>query len=214
MYVLRIVYPPIRIFQVPFRPSVVVTPAENTGASISTPVESAAIVHYTHGLVHAVSCYRDPSDYGGDGDKLGVSSVHYAHRSIPGVLVQEVKVTNPSANTATFNVERIGIDGWEGARTSMKTIEHGDGSHNYVVVTGSVSVPPPPDGHDDEKLFKVVAVVVRKLPSSVEASPRMTQSLNVLTAVAYSEPVKKDQLKKREEKLRESTSREAIKVSL
>jgi hypothetical protein len=105
------------LFQVPFRPSVSVVPSDASAAT-STPVERAAVVHYTNGLVHTVGCYE--GRYGGE-DRLSVSSEHYAHRAIPGVLVQEVKVTNPTRNTALFNVERIGIDGWEGARTITKT---------------------------------------------------------------------------------------------
>ena len=68
-------------------------------------------------------------------------------------------------------------------------IEHGDGSHTYSVVTGSVPVPPPPDAPDaakEQPTFKMVAVVVRKLKQSLDLEARTTKSMTVMTAVAYS----------------------------
>ena len=128
------------LLKVPFRPSVVVTPADFS-TSVTSAAESAAIVHYTSGLVHSVDCFNDRSGSNRDG-RLSISSVHYAHRliqnfnnncsikvkrtklifrAIPGVLVQEVLVTNPTANSVIFNVERVGVDRWEGAKTSTRT---------------------------------------------------------------------------------------------
>ena len=47
--------------------------------------------------------------------------LHPLHRSIPGVLVQEVLVSNPTGNSVIFNVERVGVDRWDGAKTLTKT---------------------------------------------------------------------------------------------
>jgi hypothetical protein len=103
----------------------------------------------------------------------------------------------------------------------LSSIEHGDGSHSYVVVTGMVVVPSPSAaGHEDGKgesgvgvgdLTKMVAIVMRKLPSTMEVSARSTQSLSVLTAVAYSSPLTPVDMRQRgEEKLRENLSKEAV----
>ena len=46
---------------------------------------------------------------------------HILYRSIPGVLVQEVLVTNPTGNSVIFNVERVGVDRWDGAKTLTRT---------------------------------------------------------------------------------------------
>ena len=122
----------------------VVTPADFS-TSVTSAAESAAIVHYTSGFVHSVDCYNDRSGRNRDG-RLSISSVHYAHRfvmfvsqrngvsllhynkiahilyrSIPGVLVQEVLVTNPTGNSVIFNVERVGVDRWDGAKTLTRT---------------------------------------------------------------------------------------------
>ena len=80
-------------------------------------------------------------------------------------------------------------------------IEHGDGSHTYSVVTGSVPVPPPPDAPSDaakeQPTFKMAAVVVRKLKQSLDLEARTTKSMTVLTAVAYSgEPLTQARLRR------------------
>ena len=77
-------------------------------------------------------------------------------------------------------------------------IEHGDGSHTYSVVTGSVAVPPSPDADAKEQpTFKMTAVVVRKLKQSLDVDARTTKSMVVMTAVAYSsEPLTQGLLRK------------------
>ena len=94
-------------------------------------------------------------------------------------------------------------------------IEHGDGSHTYSVVTGSVAVPPPPDAPDaakEQPMFKMVAVVVRKLKQSLDVDARTTKSMTVMTAVAYSsEPVTQARLRREDKVLRETLAEEAVK---
>ena len=95
-------------------------------------------------------------------------------------------------------------------------IEHGDGSHTYSVVTGSVPVPPPPDAPDaaakEQPTFKMAAVVVRKLKQSLDLEARTTKSMTVMTAVAYSsEPLTQARLRREDKALRESLVEEAVK---
>ena len=138
----------------------------------------------------------------------------FPFRSIPGVLVQELRVTNPTGSSVMFSVERVGVDRWDGAKTQTKTIEHGDGSHAYSVVTGSVRVPPPPEGAGtgkEQDTFKMVAVVARKLKQTMDVEARTTKTMNVVTAVAYSsEPLPQARLRKEEAALRESLAAEAV----
>ena len=55
------------------------------------------------------------------GKELGLSNVYYAHRAIPNVLVQEVKVTNPTGKNLLLNVERLGISNWRDSVSKSKT---------------------------------------------------------------------------------------------
>ena len=51
----------------------------------------------------------------------------YAHRAIPEVFVQEIKITNLTGSDLIFQLERHGITNWPSASSSERTIEHGDG---------------------------------------------------------------------------------------
>ena len=85
-------------------------------------------------------------------------------------------------------------------------MEHGDGGQKYVIISGMVPIPA------DPTTFKMVAVVARKFSSNtVEVTARMTHTLNVVTAVAYSGVLKN--AKEGNETLRESLERKASEVS-
>jgi hypothetical protein len=103
---------------VPFKPLVHLTTAD-AAAPDGRREDAASVVHYTNGLVHTVRCSSDPS--ASSGQWLSVSSVIYAHRAIRTILVQEVRVNNPTAENVRLNVERLGILDWKGAESKMKT---------------------------------------------------------------------------------------------
>ena len=85
------------------------------------------MVHYTNGFVHNVKCFETPASIAAasaakaKGKALGLSNVFYAHRAIPNVLVQETKVTNPTAKNILLNVERLGISNWRESVSKSKT---------------------------------------------------------------------------------------------
>lgn len=93
--------------KVPFKP-VARFAAVNAGQE-----DRAVVVHYTHGLVHSVKCF-------GAGAPVSISSIVYAHRTLPGLLVQEVKLTNPGLDAVTIKVDREGLLDWSGAETRTR----------------------------------------------------------------------------------------------
>ena len=76
---------------------------------------TASVVSYLKGLIHTVECYR----VGREPD-FSVDHQVYAHRAIPHVLVQEIKISNPTSSDKLFNIERIGISKWDGAESNIK----------------------------------------------------------------------------------------------
>ena len=88
-------------------------PASSSTGSLSVPVYFKPIVHlsnsesenyqtakvtnYLKGLVHDVTCFVD----GNDGD-ISISRQSYAHRAIPEVLVQDIKIHNPTGQDQFF----------------------------------------------------------------------------------------------------------------
>ncbi|MPC70799.1 hypothetical protein E2C01_065058 [Portunus trituberculatus] len=73
------------------------------------------------------------------------------------------QVVNPSEQDALVEVEQMGLGDWPSAATNTIKLVHGEGEHQYTVVTGAVDVP---------KTNKVVAVaiVTLRVPSSLQVS--------------------------------------------
>ncbi len=89
-------------------------------AAMSKPPEYGAIVHYTKGLVHTVRCLDTGTSLDGS-RRVSVSSQIYAHRTIPAVLVQEIRAANPTEETVHLSVDRVGILDWKDVQATPKT---------------------------------------------------------------------------------------------
>jgi len=139
--------------------------------------EKETVTDYLTGVVTQYKCVS--SDY--TRDPVSVTTNVYSHRTIPGVLVQDIKVYNPTDKPIQLSVEKLGIQMWDSAVSATKVIEHGEGGVKYSMVTGSVEV------HDGKSV--VVAIVSKKLPSSIEVQSRVTYSLHLITGIAYSDHV-------------------------
>lgn len=96
------------------------------------------------GVVTQYKCVS--SDY--TRDPVSVTTNVYSHRTIPGVLVQDIKVYNPTDKPIQLSVEKLGIQMWDSAVSATKVIEHGEGGVKYSMVTGSVEV------RDGNRTFK------------------------------------------------------------
>jgi len=136
-------------------------------------LESAQVTDYRQGVVSSLMCL------GGDEweeEPVSITSNVFAHRILPGLIVQEVKIYNPGQRTAQLSIEKLGITQWEGATSQTKVIEHGEGGQKYSLVTGEV-------GPESKRIL--VSVVSKHLDSTVQVPPRMTKTLRILTGVAY-----------------------------
>ena len=157
--------------------------------TLSVPVPYKPIVHltlvgegeeevgmvndYIRGTVTSVQCM---SEVGSFEDPVTVTSNVMAHRTVPGVLVQDIRVHNPTSQSKQINLERLGIAQWETAKSYSRVIEHGEGGVKYTVVCGDTTA---------TTTTYHVCVCARKLSSSLEVKSRMTQSLHLLTGLAY-----------------------------
>lgn len=87
---------------VPFQPiTSVVLPDSNTDRE-----KEASVLQYVHGLAHKIQCipYRR--------ECLTVTHQIYAHRTIPSLLVQDIKITNPTDEDVVLSLERGGLSKW------------------------------------------------------------------------------------------------------
>ena len=145
--------------------------------------EQDQVTDYMTGVVTQVQCLGEAGTR--SGEVVSVTTSVYSHRTVPGVLVQDIKIHNPGSRIVQLAVEKLGIAQWDTAKSFTRVIEHGDGGIKYGVVTGVVE-------SGDKKV--VVAVASKKLSSSIEVKSRMTHSLHLLTGVAYSEGLEEDQV--------------------
>jgi len=156
---------------VPYLPLVSVSvPGEEGGDSVSGWVSE-----YTTGVVTQVQCLATQ-----EGTVTVTSSV-YMHRTIPGVLVQDIKVTNPSTASVQVSLSREGARGWVGNKASSRSIDVGGHESKYSITGGTVQLPA-----SDKRA--VVVIAARKVPSTLRVGPRAKEILHLLTGVAYSEP--------------------------
>jgi len=139
--------------------------------------ESFQVTDYRQGTVTTFQCLGGEE---WEGQPVTVTSTVLAHRILPGVIVQEVKVHNPTQKTAQISLEKLGIAQWDGATSQVKVIEYGEGGQKFSQVTGEVET-------DSVKKKMLVSVVSKRVESNIEVEPRMTTSLKILTGVAYRE---------------------------
>ena len=68
--------------------------------------KEASVLQFVHGLAHKIQCipYK--------GSCLTVTHQIYAHRTIPHLLVQDIKITNPTDEDVILSTERGGLSKW------------------------------------------------------------------------------------------------------
>ena len=87
---------------------------------------------------------------------------------------------------------------------SVSSIEHGDGNQKYVMVSGFAQSP------NEPSQVKMVVVLMKKLPATIDVSARMTQTMNIITSIAYSEAGKEED--EGWDEIREGLVKEAVNV--
>lgn len=68
--------------------------------------KEASVLQFVHGLAHKIQCipYK--------GSCLTITHQIYAHRTIPSLLVQDIKITNPTDEDIILSTERGGLSKW------------------------------------------------------------------------------------------------------
>ena len=89
-----------RTLSLPVRFHPVVSVTSSIGAG--KPLE-ATVVHYLNGLVHKFQCY----DSG-----LYVTYQYYAHRTLPAIFVQDIKISNPTNENFSMDLRQIKVTKW------------------------------------------------------------------------------------------------------
>ena len=92
--------------QVPWQPLIYHETAKDT------IYREATVMHYTSGIVYKYQCLRE-------GFYIGYQ--YYAHRELDGILVQDIKISNPSgiSQELTFKSQQKSVH-WDNAVTETK----------------------------------------------------------------------------------------------
>ena len=98
-----------RILSLPvyYHPVVTVLSALESGKP-----HEATVVHYLSGIVHKYQCYSSG---------LYVSYQYYAHRTLPAILVQEIKIMNPTNENFNMGLQQTKVTDWPTAVSQIVT---------------------------------------------------------------------------------------------
>ncbi|XP_066957727.1 uncharacterized protein KIAA2013 homolog isoform X1 [Macrobrachium rosenbergii] len=140
-------------------------------------VKEAIVTEYKTGVVHRLQSWEQP----GVGS-IDVTYQTYAHRAMPALLLQDIKIINPTSQDTLVDIEQMGLGDWLGATTETVKLQHGEGDHEYTIIKGFVEVPDSPN-------IIPVAIVTLKVPSSLEVKSHLSLTLHVVTAVNYTDPI-------------------------
>lgn len=152
------------------------------GVEITYPQASQQegnVVHFVKGTVFRYQCFNKRRK------TITVSHTYFAHRTIPSLLIQNIKIVNPLSDPLTVGIEQK-------ASTTVNLqakpfgIKDRYGQDN-IIWHGKVS----PGGTKDTVI--AFALVTPKLPSSVTVEPKSSTILRIQTLVEYSGPVKLEQ---------------------
>lgn len=141
-----------------------------------TSYKEATVTNYLTGIVHVFRCYR-----GG----IYASFQYYAHRTLQSILVQEIKVSNPTDSNFEISIHTNKIVPWiNGGSTTINAM--GDSTAQYRVYTGSMNV------SNDSEI--AVSIACRNFPLKLYVDARKSKQVHLLTALNYSAPVKRNQI--------------------
>lgn len=152
------------------------------GVEITYPQASqqeGIVVHFVKGTVFRYQCFNKRRK------TITVSHTYFAHRTIPSLLVQNIKIVNPLSDPLTVGIEQKGST-TVNLQAKPFGIKDRYGQDN-IIWHGKVS----PGGTKDTVI--AFALVTPKLPSSVTVEPKSSTILRIQTLVEYSGPVKMEQ---------------------
>ncbi|XP_012277078.1 uncharacterized protein KIAA2013 homolog [Orussus abietinus] len=152
----------------------------------------ATVTQYTTGIVHKFQCLREG---------YHVDSQYYVHRAFDSLLVQSIKIANPSGLTHEVPLKTQTSAFWPDSHTESIKIEVDGTSNEYSLTSGYVSLP------ESDKVI-VVSVVYNVPPKIMQVKPRSTMKFEILTSIRYSDPVSSGQYHSE----RDATQKKAIEI--
>lgn len=158
------------------------------------PYREATVTQFTKGLVQKYQCFSKG---------YRIEYQYYVHTNYDGLLVQNLKIVNPSNVNQQIAFKPQTSAYWTDSVTEAVRIQVDGLNSEYNVISGHVAL------HNSNKVI-VVSIVYRVPPKVTQVKPLSTTKFDILTSIQYSEPVTSDKYYNE----REVTKKRAIEVSL
>lgn len=146
-----------------------------------TTYKEAYVTNYLTGIVHVFQCYR-----GG----VYASFQYYAHRTLQSILVQDIKVSNPTDRNFEVTIQSNKLVQWGNSVPYSINVHHGDNPVPYRVYSSSLNT----SSSDSDVMAVAVAVATRSFPIKIEVEARNSRNIRLLTSLNCSLPIKKSYL--------------------
>ncbi|XP_071121073.1 uncharacterized protein KIAA2013 homolog [Mytilus edulis] len=143
--------------------------------------KDATVLNIHHGIAEKIQCFE--VDKGWRSNCLTVESLVYASRTRPSILVQDIKIRNPSKNSVVVNLDQIGQTQLKDAKVSKASTTDATGmSVEYTSTQGVILIP-------DSKYKVHIAIATVKIGPSVAIKAGKSVRFHVVTAVNYTQAV-------------------------
>lgn len=140
-------------------------------------LKETMVVDYLYGLVHRFQC---------SARGYNVVYRYYAHRTIPSLFVQEIRISNPTNSQIDLKLTPTRISDWPTVVKQNIKLHHGLAVYDYDVFTGMIEI------GQSNNMVVAVSIVSRVLPSSVTLDSKASVTFNAYTTIVYSDPISRD----------------------
>lgn len=142
----------------------------------------ATALNIHHGLAEKIQCFE--VDKGWRSHCLTVETKVYASRTRPSVLVQDIKIINPSKNSIVVNIDQVEQTGLEHSSNNQGSVSTAYGDQaDYKSIQGIIPIP------DNSAYHVHFAAAMVKLNPTVNVKAGKSVSFHVVTVVNYTQPV-------------------------
>ncbi|CAE1324617.1 unnamed protein product [Acanthosepion pharaonis] len=145
--------------------------------------KEAHVLDIRAGLAYQIQAFKK------DTDCVSVGSQLYAHRSRPSLLIQDIRIHNPSSIPVVVELHRFKAPEWTWSLQEYVGSSSSSDGVQFHQAERVVSIP-------NSDLVVVVSIAVVSIPQNVLVKALSTLKLHVVTVVHYSQPLEQQYAQK------------------
>ncbi|KAF6216555.1 hypothetical protein GE061_000898 [Apolygus lucorum] len=139
-------------------------------ANFGDDMDEAVVTHFVTGIVHKYTCYSSG---------LLTSTYIYAHRSRPNLLVQEMRIVNPSDQDIPLKLIDPVVNLWPSANSRLvRVLETKTEKSLYHLISGVVA-----DDQKDSRQDVVLCILRKSVQHILQIEPRKSVIVEIPTYV-------------------------------